>query len=219
MATDILYDALSDWMNPVHLIGDNIETYRSSFTSAKPFEHLVIPDFLRDEVIDELVDDLTEEEFFDKNADLFQFLQTNDLVSASSKRLQEFRAFLASDPFLQFMENITDTSLIRGEVDISGNLYSDTDYLLCHDDGVEELAKGRQIAFILYCTDLQDGDGGTLNLFNSKDGKPTTIERKIIPKYNHFAFFKVSEKSFHEVEELYTQVFRVTMTGWLHGRS
>ena len=40
------------------------------------------------------------------------------------------------------------------------------DYLLCHDDQLE----GRRFAYILYLTpDWEESDGGSLQLFNSKE--------------------------------------------------
>ena len=67
---------------------------------------------------------------------------------------------------------------------MAGTLYVDTDYLLCHDDQLE----GRKIAYLFYLSDMKETDGGSLNLFASKNRVPTTIERKIIPKFNTFSF-------------------------------
>lgn len=192
---------------------ENLETLRKQFQASTPFPHLVIDGFFDDEFLIELIEALQDEKFERREADLFQFLQTKDLAEASSESLRMFHAFLKSDAFIEWMESASGLPLKRNTVDVTANLYSDTDYLLCHDDQIP----GRKIAFIVYLSDLDEGEGGTLNLFDQVMGRPDKIVKKIRPQFNRFVFFEVTPHSFHEVEEVVGETYRATITGWFHG--
>lgn len=153
---------------------------------------------------------MSKEKFYQKEADLFSFFQTNDIISSKNKILLEFREFLASGEFIHYMESLTGLKLGRGKVDLAGSLYKNTNYLLCHDDELE----GRSIAFLLYLSTLDGKDGGSLNLM---DRKPR-IAKKLIPKFNTFTFFQVSKISFHEVGEVIADKQRIALGGWLHDK-
>lgn len=199
------------WLNPAH--EKDSARLKKVFTSSKPFPHLILSDFFNPKKSVEILKALTQEPMEEKEADLFKFMQTKDLVGTSNKTLKEFRSFLCSDEFVLFMEKLTGLKLKRGVIDLHGTLYQDTDFLLCHDDQLE----GRKIAFLFYLSNLTEKDGGSLNLFNSKNKMPTTISKKVIPQFNTFAFFEVSSVSFHEVEEIISPVQRIAIGGWFHG--
>jgi Rps23 Pro-64 3,4-dihydroxylase Tpa1-like proline 4-hydroxylase len=117
------------------------------------------------------------------------------------------------------------------EPDMFSAVYSDTCRLLCHDDELE----GRRIAYIIYLTPEWKSEwGGHLDLFNhekipSKNDfsyLPTNIEKAYAPKYAQFAFFEVSERSFHQVREVFRTIEgtegegdgqRLSISGWYHG--
>lgn len=104
------------------------------------------------------------------------------------------------------MSEITDIELTK--ISTTSSFYSDTDYLLVHDD----LQEDRAIAFVLYMTDPKHNSkdemwtsemGGSLELINSDENKqPSSTVRKVIPKNNRFIFFKVTNKSYHQVRYL-----------------
>jgi len=193
-----------DWEN-------KITTLKKKYFSAKPFPHLEIKNFLGPKKAASLLKALQNERFYEKDADLFKFLQTNDLSGTKSKILREFRTFLASQKFIQHIEDITTTKLKKGVIDLHGTWYRDTDFLLCHEDKLE----GRKIAFMLYLTDLKKSEGGCLELYAA--GNPKKIVKTIPPKANSFVFFEISKKSFHQVSELLVDKQRITIAGWFHG--
>jgi prolyl 3-hydroxylase /prolyl 3,4-dihydroxylase len=207
-------DLLKEWLNPSFLDEQTINKLKTDFKENKPFEHLEIKHFLKEDKINELIEALANEEFIQKESDLFKLKQTNDLKSSSNKTIEAFRSFLISEPFITFMEHLTDLKIKPNTVDLAGTLYEYTDYLLCHDDQLE----GRSIAFLLYLTDLEEREGGTLSLLESNFETPTKVTRRITPKTNTFAFFKVTNRSFHEVEEVIVKKQRVAFGGWFHGR-
>ena len=171
-----------------------------------PFFHLSFANFSKD--VNTLITALENEEFHLKDSDLFTFFQTNDLENSENTAITELKKKLLSEELLTQLEQETNTTLSRTHLDMFGTIYTPTHYLLPHDDRLE----GRALAYILYLSDNYDG---ALCLYGSKDGKPTTVAKKIKPTKNMLVVFKVSEKSFHEVEEVLAGE-RLTITGWFH---
>ncbi len=204
---------LEEWVLPQYLNRKKQNDLNEKFHRSPPFPHLVLPNFFHPEKAEALLTALSNESFERKKADLFQLSQTPDFQISSQPLLREFRVFLASPEFIQFMSSITGKKLNVGTIDISGSLYEDGDFLLCHDDRVE----GRKIAFFLYLSDLDKRDGGVLSLFESTRGMPTCVGQTITPQFNTFAFFLVSPKSFHQVDEIITNTQRIAISGWFHG--
>lgn len=202
--------SLSAWLFPKYISPPEIARFRTAFLLQKPFPYLEFRNFFQSEKVIEILKALAEEQFSSQQADLFQFKQSGDLCATKNKVLQEFRTFLSSPEFISYLSYITSTNLKPRSIDMSGTIYEDTDYLLCHDDQLER----RKIAYFLYLSDLDKNDGGALNLFSSKDGIPTEAAATIIPKFNTFSFFLVSEKSFHEVAEVMRDVQRIAVSGW-----
>lgn len=203
---------LHHWINPIYLDISRLQKLRSKFPPQKPFPYLEFRNFFQPEKIIAVVKALAQEQFHPQQADLFQFKQTGDLSAAKNQVLQEFRMFLSSPEFISYLGNIASTKLKPNSIDMSGTLYEDTDYLLCHDDQLE----GRKIAYFLYLSELNPNDGGALNLFASENGIPTEVAATIIPRLNTFSFFMVSKNSFHEVAEVVRDVQRIAISGWFH---
>ena len=203
---------LKDWISSFYLQELTIQKLAQRFPHQKPFPYLELPHFFIEEKVKAMVNALIEEQFVTQEADLFKFKQTGDIVGSKNNTLQEFRQFLCSKEFVSYLTQIISTSLKANSVDMAGTFYDNTDFLLCHDD----LLEGRKIAYFLYLSDLHKNDGGALNLFASENKQPTEIAATIIPKFNTFAFFLVSEKSFHEVAEVVRDVPRIAISGWFH---
>ena len=199
---------INKWVNSKYLKSEKL--LKSTFTKAKPFKNIELKDFFDAVKLVEVVEALILEKFIEKESDLFKFMQTNDLASSNNKVLIEFRAFLCSSAFISFMQNITGLKLKSGAIDIAGTLYRDSDYLLCHDDQLED----RKIAFMIYLSDLAKNEGGSLDLL-STSYKPIV---KIVPKFNTVAFFEVSPVSFHEVSEVLVDKQRLAIGGWFYAR-
>ncbi|MFT4312625.1 MAG: 2OG-Fe(II) oxygenase family protein [Candidatus Woesearchaeota archaeon] len=189
------------------------KSLQKQFSQAKPFAHIALARFFEEQTLLEVLQALSNEEFAHKDSDLFDFYQTNDLKYTQNSILKNFIETLYSKEFLSYIEELTGFSL-GDTVDIAGTLYQDTNYLLCHDDQLE----GRKIAFLIYLSDMEQGEGGELNLYDHKDGTPQKIQKKIIPKFNTFALFEVTPTSFHSVQEVVVDKQRVAIGGWYHER-
>lgn len=150
--------------------------------------------------------------------DLYEFFQSDDLVQTKIPEFQQFYRFL-KQKVLPWMAKTTGFEL--DSVSASLSMYCFADFLLPHDD----LLTDRKIAFIYYLSPWSGAEewtekhGGALELFNSKENGPhLPAVKKLFPTNNRFVFFEVSDKSFHQVNEVQTIDFpRLTVNGWFHG--
>ena len=199
------------WVHPEYQDVPAVKTLSSKFPKAKPFPHMVLRDFFAPAKIKRVREELRTQNFEFKESDLFRFHQTADLSSLSNKTLQEFFAFFNSKEFCAYISQITKTKVTSA--DMMGCIYSSTDHLLPHDDRLE----GRKIAYVV---NLSQGftkkDGGALSFFDTKSGKPTKVVHSFVPTDNTLFLFKVSEKSFHRVDEVLSDKKRLTLAGWFY---
>lgn len=203
---------LSQWLSPLYLTDSFLIKSSKQYSSQKPFPHLVLHHFFLPDKLNKVISALQKEDFHLKEADLFTFYQTDDLKGTSNKILQEFREFLSSPEFIGFMSNITGIPLLLQKIDLAGTLYTSTHHLLPHDDHLEK----RKVAFMLYLSTLNQKDGGALGLYASEKDAATKIVKRVQPQMNTFVFFTVSQKSFHEVEEVLSDKKRVALSGWFY---
>ncbi len=199
---------LSPWIAEL-----DVEESRRIFSDAVPFRHLVINHFLSSERAEHLSQALQAETFSEKDADLFHFFQTNDLTTSKHKTIKEFATLVESKAFAELIVSLTGINVKSGALDLAGSLYKPGDYLLCHDDQVED----RKIAYVLYLSKgFTEKDGARFVLFNHKHKRPTTIARQYVPEWNSLMLFEVSPVSFHMVEENMGKMGRYAIGGWLH---
>ena len=124
---------------------NDIPNLKNKFSSAKPFKHLFIENFLDEKTAEVLLKELKNQEFEEKEADLFHFHQTNDFINLREGKLKDFYEYFKGKEVKKLIEEITGIKL-KAKIDMAGSLYKDTNFLLCHDD---ELS-GRKIAFLIY---------------------------------------------------------------------
>ncbi|XP_055614004.1 prolyl 3-hydroxylase sudestada1, partial [Uranotaenia lowii] len=190
----------------------------------EPFQLAVLQKFLHEDEQEALVTKALEQEFSDmewkrKQMDLYEFYQTTDLCAVQKKYLSAFYKNL-NERVLPMMMELTGMELTH--ISASCSMYNSGDYLLVHDD----LLTDRKIAFVFYLSPW-DGHrkwsaehGGALELFKADQNMLPVfpVVDKIYPRNNQFVFFKVCEKSFHQVSEVTTFEYpRLTINGWFHG--
>lgn len=83
------------------------------------------------------------------------------------------------------------------------------DYLLCHDDRVDD----RCVAFIYYLNyDWLDEWGGTLDIFSVDNNfNAKQIVKSISPEFNTLIFFPVGNSSYHQASRPSWFVFNVKL--------
>lgn len=207
---------------------ESTEDYKDASSNAEvytdPFQICLLPDLLENkDSCKLLVKEMVEKVHWSrKQMDLYEFYQSTDLSNMiECKFLANFLQMLRRS-VRPWLEKVTNLKL--DYVSASCSMYTCGDYLLVHDD----LLKDRQIAFIYYLSPWEnnevwsDEQGGFLEIFSSdeKSLPQFPVKRKISPKNNQFAFFKVGSKSFHQVGEVTTFDYpRLTINGWFHGAS
>ena len=182
---------------------------------AEPFRVCRITNFLKDEeFMDEIKNELLDVKSRRNSIDLYQFEQSNDLAKADSENLKTLYQTFQTD-MATWLEKNTKIDLNK-TVSMSSSCYSDTDYLLCHDDNLAD----RRIAFILYLSkNWTEEDGGALDLFDTdENGLPRDVVKSLMPEYNSIVFFEVVNNSYHQVAEVTSaDKSRWSLNGWFHG--
>ncbi|MCA9485656.1 MAG: 2OG-Fe(II) oxygenase, partial [Nanoarchaeota archaeon] len=142
--------------------------------------------------------------------DLFKFGQTHDFHYCKSKKLKAFHKSCLTWDFLNLIEEITNVKF-KGTLSMSASLYKKTNFLLPHDDKLED----RKITYLYYLSDLNKKEGGGFNIYKTKNNLPTKIEKTLQPEFNSLLLFKVQKNSFHEVAEILSDKPRYTIGGWI----
>ena len=177
-----------------------------------PFPHIVVEDFLDEDTLDLAIDALAGLEYSFSESDLFSYWASVELTDIDHPALNVLRNDLGDKSWRKEVAKAFQVSKLS-KIDMAAYVYGLGDFLLPHDDQVED----RVIAYSLHLTpDLEENDGGSLDLFEAgKEGKSNLVKR-IIPKFNSLNMFKISTTSWHQVSEILTDIQRLTLTGWYH---
>uniref|UniRef100_H2YMJ6 Fe2OG dioxygenase domain-containing protein n=1 Tax=Ciona savignyi TaxID=51511 RepID=H2YMJ6_CIOSA len=214
--------------------------HNNAVCSSQPFPYCIINDFLclpsnsttdtepANSFLLELKEQLLKLNFNPKSNDLYQFAQTSELIGkpgingANESSLLRHVVTLLHHKLLPWLRDTT-TIKLNDDVDMFCAQYKETDYLLCHDDELEN----RRIAYVYYLSpDWSINDGGALQLFNSNQREyngsaifdPSSVIHEIVPKFNSLVLFEVCPTSYHQVAEIITSTkTRLSLTGWFHG--
>ena len=200
---------LKNWINQLHL--KNISKLNKEFNTNKPFPYLELELFKKAK-IKQLLNEVKKLNFEEKDSDLFYLFQTKDFRSIDNKLIKEFYSLVSSREFLDLIEKITGLKGLNA-TDAASLIFPDTGYLLPHDDRLST----RKIAYILNLSNFEEKDGGQLEFFSTdSNNNPIKVVKSITPKFNNFIIFKVSNKSFHQVNEVLTNKQRITIGGWFN---
>ncbi|MBS3123363.1 2OG-Fe(II) oxygenase [Candidatus Woesearchaeota archaeon] len=203
---------LNDWINQKYLSLNYIKKLQIKFKLAQPYSFLELPNFFKKEKIKLIEQAILTINFEKKETDLFSFYQTIDLVSVKDNVLRTFHQFISSNEFVSYLHLLSGLKLKPKVIDMSGTKYLAKNYLLPHDDKLE----GRALAYFLYLSNLNIKDGGKLDLYGKNKDRKIAVINSIIPRKNTFAFFQVSNNSFHQVEEVVSNKERLAISGWFH---
>lgn len=196
------------WHNNTYTKNNNLEVL------AKPFRVCKISNFIEnEEIMDEIKNELLDVKTRRNSIDLYQFEQSNEISTVNSQYLKLLYETFQTE-MVAWMRKNTNIEL-NGHVSMSSACYTDTDFLLCHDDNLED----RRIAFILYLSkSWTEEDGGALDLIDTdENGLPRNVVKSLIPEYNSLVFFEVVHNSYHQVAEVTSDKSRWSINGWFHG--
>jgi len=172
---------------------------------SKPYKHWIIPTFIHN--CKEIRDAVAKEAFERKECDLFQFFQGKDFAKTENQTLKDIHTTFNSKEFLKKIGHLTNIPVTY--IDMSPFIYTDTDYLLPHDDRLED----RKIAYVVSVGETRKKEeAGTFDMF-----KENKIVKRILPTEGQLLLFEVSKTSTHQVAECIGKKERITITGWFHG--
>ena len=179
---------------------------------ASPFPHVVVENFLDTDTLDLVIDALAGLEYSFSESDLFSYWASVKLTDIDHPALNILREDLGDKSWRDEVAKAFQVSKLS-KIDMAAYVYGLGDFLLPHDDQVEN----RIIAYSLHLTpDLVENDGGSLDLFKANNEGKSQLVKSIIPKFNSLNLFEVSATSWHQVSEILTDIQRLTLTGWYH---
>lgn len=209
------------------------EQLKKSIEESGPYKHGVIRTLMNDELLNKVYKEIMDNlHFTKKETDIYKVFQTGDLRNLSGldeselsklSSLYQLREALYSKPFREYLAYVTGSGALSGtKQDLSINVYQQGCHLLNHDDVIGS----RRISYILYLPDPTDPagweypkNGGALRLYPTErlnvPANDWTLE--IPPVWNQMAFFTVQPGlSFHDVEEVFVNRPRLSISGWFH---
>lgn len=227
LETSTLYEKFSTGL----FDSQNRDAVRSQIASSEPYKHGVIPTLMNDQLLRKVRQEVMENlHFTKKETDIYKVFQTGDLRNLSGldkaelsklQSLFELREALYSPEFREYMSYVTGCGALSGtKQDLSINVYQKGCQLLTHDDVIGS----RRISYILYLPDPDEHweypkNGGALRLYPvEKPNVPAKDWTLVIPpSWNQLAFFTVQPGlSFHDVEEVFVDKERMSISGWFH---
>ncbi|KAJ8920215.1 hypothetical protein NQ315_011876 [Exocentrus adspersus] len=195
------------WNKNVKLLDESIELI------VDPFKVCVVSNFIENvKLLDGIRQEFYELNWNIRNMDLYEFFQSKDLKYLNSEYISSVFNFLKTD-VMAWVADLTGLNLTH--ISATCSLYSNTDYLLVHDDQRED----RLVAFVLYLSkDWSECYGGALQLVSKdEEGHPDKVVRSVYPSDNQLVFFPVTNDSYHQVEEVIsTNNCRLSINGWFH---
>jgi len=219
-----------DHLNKEYSSPEGVKACAQKFKENKPFPHLNLKNFFNDvQFINDVKQETLSLKYWEKNNDLYHFLQTKDLqknaIVEETQYLRKLRDVLYSPSFRGWLEEVCGLKergiALNPTIDMFVSCYRDTHHLLCHDDELEK----RRIAYIIYLVpeNWSEADGGHLDLYNcdpNQMDQPISIGGSILPTFNSISFFEVSTVSYHRVREVLRDMEleddRIAITGWLY---
>lgn len=178
------------------------EKYHEQYANAKPFPHVMIDDFLPEEVLNKVLDEFPGSKQIDWIS--FDGDVQKKLGSKTEEQMGPFTRFLMyqlnSATFIKFLEKLTGIEgLIPDPHFWGGGLHQikPNGFLKLHADfNFHPVLKvDRRINLLIYLNkDWEESYGGNLELW---DRDITQCEAKIAPLFNRFVVFSTTDFSFH----------------------
>ena len=177
-----------------------------------PYPHIIVKNFLDDSTLDLVVDALAGLEYDFKESDLFSYWASVELTDIDHPAINILRDDLGDELWRNKVAEAFSSKPLSS-IDMAAYVYGLGDFLLPHDDQVEE----RIIAYSLHLTpEITEEMGGALQIFDVDENNKSKLVDSIIPEYNSLIMFEVSKHSWHQVGEILQDIQRLTITGWYH---
>ena len=189
------------------------KTEKISVVKKFPYPHVIVRDFLDESTLDLVIDALAGLEYDFKESDLFSYWASIELTDIDHPAINILRDDLGDEIWRKKVAEAFSSKPLSS-IDMAAYVYGLGDFLLPHDDQVEE----RIIAYSLHLTpEITEEMGGSLQIFDIDESNTSKLVDSIIPEYNSLIMFEVSKHSWHQVGEILQDIQRLTVTGWYHG--
>ncbi|CAH6720925.1 prolyl 3,4-dihydroxylase Tpa1p [[Candida] jaroonii] len=230
LKTDFNNDEIVHFFQPKIWDQKYQQDLKQEIKDSQPYRWGTIKELMNDQLLRNVRTEVMNEiSFTKKETDIYKVYQSGDLANLSGldwddlsrlPSLYELRAAIYSEQFRDFISTVTGCGKLSGKkTDMSINSYTTGCHLLTHDDVIGS----RRVSFILYLPDpneiWEEEFGGALRLFPSivPNVPCTDYSAKLIPQFNQIAFFTVQPGlSFHDVEEVRMNKYRLSIQGWFH---
>jgi Rps23 Pro-64 3,4-dihydroxylase Tpa1-like proline 4-hydroxylase len=183
-------------------LGALAERHRESYASGTPYPHIVMDDFLPEEVLDEILTEFPDP----RGADWFAFDSPNERKLATKDdstmgpATRRLLAELNSSAFVDFLERLTgieglipDPHFVGGglhQIESGGHLKVHADFNRHPRTELE-----RRLNVLIYLNrDWKDEYGGAFELW---DENMTAAVEKVMPYFNRCVVFSTTSTSFH----------------------
>ena len=219
-----------------------LNNLNSDFKAEAPFPHLQQQGFLEEVFAKQLAEELKGLDYALRKNDLYEFAQSKDLNDCKLPLITKFREVLYSAEFRQSLGAITGMEL-KSEVDMFAAVYERGHHLLPHDDQLNTRAVAFIMYFVPPAPEEEGAqpntekktkkkknkkqkvppgpwmpeDGGALELLEvDSNGQAGATVKSLLPSWNSFVCFEVSNHSFHQVAEVTSDKLRLSIGGWFH---
>lgn len=175
---------------------------RDRYVAADPFPHIVIDDFCSPEILDACIAFFPEQrdpasQTFDRDQERYKTSFNPDFLPG---QLRSFFYSFNSQPFVQFLENLTGIEgLIPDPLFAGGGFHETTQggHLSVHADFNvhKRLGLERRLNVLIYLNkDWEEGFGGELELW---DREMKRCVQRIVPIFNRCVVFSTTSTSYH----------------------
>ena len=186
---------MSECLNSKYLEINTVKEMKHSFSNIKPFRHLALDNFLKPNKALEILNALKKALTARKDSEI---LKLSSILISDEGILKDYRNFVSSKELISYINFITKANILKMDP-LFAYKYQNSDFFSCHHD----YSRGRKITFTLYLSDMEKADGGSLNLYSSKNNQPLKIEKRIVPKFNKLVFYESTKNNFHETEKVF----------------
>jgi Rps23 Pro-64 3,4-dihydroxylase Tpa1-like proline 4-hydroxylase len=196
MTTNLTY-----FLDPNYL-EDLAERYHESYINAHPYPHIVIDNFLPEEILNKVLDEFPRPQGLEWQS--FENKSEKKLASTSELQMGEMTRYLLyqlnSSTFISFLEKLTGIDgIIPDPHFMGGGLHQIVrgGYLKLHVDFNKhtKMKLDRRLNLLIYLNkDWQEEYGGHFELWNSD---MTKCEKKVLPIFNRCVIFHTTDFSYH----------------------
>ena len=174
----------------------------SAYAAATPFPHIVIDDFIRPELLEEVLAEVQDAKgvLWNQMEDRYQRKFACATTRQMGPRTRQLINFMNGQEILGFLERLTGIEGLVPDWQLAGggiHALREGGYLNVHADFNlhRHLKLDRRINLLLYLNkDWREEYGGGLELW---DTNMTTCEQRIVPLFNRCVIFNTTDKSFH----------------------